>query len=84
MEELFKKLLEAAEEDQKQVHVNAAYESITNIALDLTLLVIYIKKYQVMVPENIKNLDKITKAFLTELHDIIKAEVDIDTLRHLG
>lgn len=80
-EEIVKRLKEIFNVDDATLHTAAAYNAITKTSMELTALTFYLKKYEVMIPENVQRFEDIVRAFLTSLQEILNDEADIERLR---
>lgn len=80
-EEIVKKLKALFDVDDEVLHTAAAYNSITRTSLQLTALTVYLKKYEVMIPENCERFHALVKTYLEGLQEILNDEADIERLR---
>lgn len=80
-EEIVEKLKAFFNVDDETLHTAAAYDLITRTSLQLTALTIYLKKYEVMIPENCEKFHAIVKTYLEGLQEILNDEADIERLR---
>lgn len=80
-DETIKKLAEALGIDYKQLYGSAFYDFIAKASSELTESTMFVKKYEVMVPENAARFEASVRAFLLEVREIIKDESDLARLR---
>ncbi len=80
-EEIVEKLKALFNVDDEALHAAAAYDCITKTSLQLTALTVYLKKYEVMLPENCERFHALVKAYLEGLQEILNDEADIERLR---
>jgi len=80
-EELIKRIKAIFNVDDETLHRAAAYDLITKTSFELTALTHYIKKYEIMIPENCQRFEKNVRAYLNGLQEILNDEADIERLR---
>ena len=80
-EEIVKALKGLFDIDDKTLHTATAYECIANTSMQLGALVMYLKKHEVMIPENCERFHSIVKTYLEGLQEILNDETDIERLR---
>lgn len=67
--------------EEKDLYKSAGYEFMIKVTMELTALVMYLRKYEVMTPESVERFEKAVKDYLTETNLIMSAEADIERLR---
>lgn len=67
--------------EEKDLYKSAGYEFMIKVTMELTALVSYLKRYEVMTPESVGRFEKAVRDYLTETSLIMSAEADIDQLR---
>jgi hypothetical protein len=66
--------------EEQELRTLAAYDLITKTAYELIALVMFLKKHEIMVPENRAKFEKIVRQYLSDLHVITADEADIERL----
>jgi ribosomal protein S13 len=80
-EETIKMMAKLLGVEEKDLYKSAGYEFMMKVTMEITALVLYLKRYEVMTPESIERFEKAVKDYLTETNLIMSAEADIEQLR---